>query len=81
VDTSAAAETTALAAQARIYGGVAALCLRFPKCTAIQAWGFTDKYSWAPRAYRGNGAALPFDASYKTKPAYEALQKALSLHP
>lgn len=32
--------------QADIYAAVARACLSHPGCTAIQTWGFTDKYSW-----------------------------------
>src|SRR3712207_8506867 len=34
--------------QAEIYRRVAEACLRQPKCTAFQTWGFTDKYTWIP---------------------------------
>jgi len=63
--------------QARIYHDLAALCVKFPLCTAIQTWGFTDKYSWIPRQNPGMGAALIFDADYQPKPAYQAIVKAL----
>ena len=32
--------------QAEVYRGVVRACLENPGCTAIQTWGFTDKYSW-----------------------------------
>lgn len=67
----------ALATQAQIYRDIVALCLKYSKCTAIQTWGFTDKYSWIPGSFRGAGAALEFDASYQPKPAYDAIQTAL----
>ncbi len=66
-----------LALQAKIYGDVVAACLKIPKCTAIQTWGFTDRYSWIPRTYPGLGAALPFDVDYRPKPAYNAIANAL----
>ena len=41
-------------------------------CTAIQTWGFTDKYSWIRSHSHGTrGAALLLDRTYKPKPAYE----------
>ena len=67
-----------LATQAKIYGEVTALCLKHKLCTAIQTWGFTDKYSWIPGAYRGMGVALEFDAAFQPKPAYRAMAHALS---
>jgi endo-1,4-beta-xylanase len=65
-----------LAKQAQIYRQIAQVCLRNRGCTAFQTWGFTDKYSWIPRFTHGDkGAALPFDAQYRAKPAYDALMK------
>ncbi len=77
LDASGKPSEADLAAQANVYGGLAAICLKYPLCTAIQIWGFTDKYSWIPRANPGFGAALPFDAAYQPKPAYNALRDAL----
>jgi len=68
---------SALATQAQIYGDIVALCLKVPRCTAIQTWGFTDKYSWIPHQYPGSGAALEFAAEYQPKPEYRAIQGAL----
>ncbi len=60
--------------QADIYRGVVTACLQNPGCTAIQTWGFTDKYSWIGAHSHGvRGAALLFDKSYKPKPAYDAM--------
>jgi endo-1,4-beta-xylanase len=60
--------------QAQVYRGVVRACLQNPGCTAIQTWGFTDKYSWIGSHSHGTrGAALPFDRAYKPKPAYQAL--------
>ncbi len=60
--------------QAEIYRGIVRACLQNPGCTAIQTWGFTDKYSWIGSHSRGSrGAALLFDRAYKPKPAYDAM--------
>jgi endo-1,4-beta-xylanase len=65
--------------QADIYREVATACLSHPGCTAIQTWGFTDKYSWiGSHSKHAQGGALPFDRNYGTKPAYEALRNALA---
>ena len=48
--------------------------MRNPGCTAIQTWGFTDKYSWiGSHSHGARGAALPFDRAYKPKLAYDAI--------
>jgi endo-1,4-beta-xylanase len=64
--------------QAEIYRQIATVCRAHPNCTAIQTWGFTDKYSWIRSSTKGaKGAALLFDRNYAKKPAYAALKNAL----
>lgn len=68
-----------LSRQAEIYREIAGACLRYPGCTAIQTWGFTDKYSWIGRFTQGTkGAALLFDKRYQPKPAYKAVRQAVA---
>ncbi len=81
VDSSGVASAALLATQAQIYRDLTAVCLKYPRCTAIQTWGFTDKYSWIPGTYPGLGAALPFDAAYQSKPAYTSMQGVLASSP
>ena len=76
VDASGVATAGAIEAQAAVYRDIVGVCLANPHCTAIQTWGFTDKYSWIPRANRGFGAALEFDGHYQPKPAYRAIVEA-----
>ena len=65
--------------QADIYREIATACLSHPGCTAIQTWGFTDKYSWiGSHSKHTQGAALPFDRNYGAKSAYAALRDALA---
>jgi endo-1,4-beta-xylanase len=65
--------------QADIYRDIASACLSHPGCTAIQTWGFTDKYSWiGSHSKKTQGAALLFDRNYRAKPAYDALRKTLA---
>jgi endo-1,4-beta-xylanase len=66
--------------QAEIYRRIAQACLAHRGCTAIQTWGFTDKYSWIRSKTKGTkGAALLFDRNYLPKPAYAALISALRI--
>ena len=68
-----------LARQAEIYRGIVRACLNSPGCTAIQTWGFTDKYSWIGSHSRGTrGQPLPFDRTYRPKAAYWAILQELS---
>jgi endo-1,4-beta-xylanase len=65
-------------AQASVYSNVLSRCLAQSACKSFQIWGFTDKYSWVPDTFSGQGDALIFDSNYQPKPAYYALQTALS---
>jgi endo-1,4-beta-xylanase len=69
--------TANLQAQATIYANVLNACLQQPACKGLQTWGFTDKYSWIPSTFSGQGDALEFDANYAAKPSYFALQSGL----
>jgi len=79
VDANGNASSADLQRQANIYRQIADACLAHPGCTAIQTWGFTDKYSWiGSHSKHTQGAALLFDSHYRAKPAYEALRNALA---
>ena len=79
VDSGGQAGKMNLLRQAEVYRGVVRACLRNRGCTAIQTWGFTDKYSWIGSHSHGTqGSALLFDPSYKPKPAYDAVRDELS---
>lgn len=77
------AEPTAeqLAEQASGYADLVGLCLAGARCRGLLIWGFTDRHSWIPGFRPGWGAALPFDADYHPKPAYEALAMTFWGHP
>jgi endo-1,4-beta-xylanase len=65
--------------QADIYRQIASACLGHRGCTALQTWGFTDKYSWiGSHSHHTQGAALLFDRHYGAKPAYDALFGAMA---
>ena len=59
-------------AQANVYAGIVDTCLAQPRCTVLQTWGFSDRYS-----FRTNQTPLYLDRNYAIKPAYQALQEAL----
>ena len=78
VDAEGNARAEDLQLQADIYRQIATACVSHPGCTAIQTWGFTDKYSWiGSHSKKTQGAALLFDRNYQAKPAYDALRGAL----
>ena len=79
LDSSGTAQSGDLARQADVYRGIVRACLNSPGCTAIQTWGFTDKYSWIGSHSQGTrGQALPFDRAYQPKAAYRAVLEELS---
>ncbi len=74
VDPQGKAQKKDILRQAELYRGVVRACVQNPGCTAIQTWGFTDKYSWIGSHSHGTrGAALPFDRGYQPKPAYQSI--------
>lgn len=76
VDSSGRVRTEDLTHQAGIYRGIVRTCLDSPSCTAIQTWGFTDKYSWiGSHSHGARGQALPFDRAYQPKAAYRAVRE------
>lgn len=78
VDAQGEASPGGLRQQADIYREIVAACLAYTGCTAIQTWGFTDKYSWiGSHSKHTEGAALLFDRGYHLKPAYEAVRSGL----
>jgi endo-1,4-beta-xylanase len=66
-----------LQTQAQFYTDVVNACRAVPRCNQITTWGFTDKFSWVPGTFSGQGAALEFDENYNPKPAYNAINAAL----
>jgi endo-1,4-beta-xylanase len=79
LDSSGVARHDDLLYQAEVYRGVLHACLQNPACTAIQTWGFTDKYSWIGSHSHGTrGAALLFDRAYQPKPSYNAVLEEIS---
>lgn len=39
--------------------------------------GVSDKYSWVPQTFSGEGGGLLWDNNYTKKPAYDAFLKAI----
>jgi endo-1,4-beta-xylanase len=82
VDSNGQVSSDDLRRQAEIYRAVTHACLQNSGCTAIQTWGFTDKYSWIGSHSHGTqGGALPFDRAYKPKPAYKTMLKEIADAP
>ena len=72
-----------LDAQADIYRTIFETCLENNACKVFVMWGFTDRYSYFndSESHSDTGAALIFDESYQSKPAYNALVESLLSEP
>lgn len=66
-----------LQVQASNYKDVVSIAVNNPNVDTFVMWGFTDKYSWVPREFPGQGRALIFDEEYEPKPAYFSVAEAL----
>ncbi|KAG6821332.1 hypothetical protein H0H93_000193 [Arthromyces matolae] len=67
-------ETAALLEQQKAdYQTVIAACKAVAGCVGVTIWDYTDKYSWVPSTFSGQGAACPWDANLVKKPAYDGI--------
>ncbi|TDV47794.1 endo-1,4-beta-xylanase [Actinophytocola oryzae] len=72
-------DTVKLQAQAQGYSVLLQGCLLAKRCNSFTVWGFTDKYSWVPGFFDGEGAANLLDENFAAKPGYRELQAVLAL--
>ncbi|KAK3936655.1 glycoside hydrolase superfamily [Diplogelasinospora grovesii] len=72
------ATEAALRQQAEDYVTVVDACLSTPRCVGITVWEFTDKYSWIPSTFPGEGDACLFSANMTRKPAYSSVSSFLA---
>jgi len=72
-------ETDALLAQQKAdYQTMVTACMMVEKCVGITLWDYTDKYSWVPGTFSGQGDACPWDANLVKKPAYDGIVAGLN---
>ena len=50
-----------LAQQQRDYQTVVSACMAVSRCVGITLWDWTDKFSFVPGTFPGQGAACPWD--------------------
>ncbi|HWO64073.1 MAG TPA: endo-1,4-beta-xylanase [Umezawaea sp.] len=67
-----------LAQQADYYDRTLTACLNVEGCDSFTIWGFTDKYSWVPVFFQGEGAATVMWNDFSRKPAYYILRSTLA---
>jgi endo-1,4-beta-xylanase len=71
------ADDAKLAQQGKDYAEVVGACLAVTKCTSITVWQVSDRESWVPGVFSGEGAALLYDENRAEKPALAATVAAL----
>ncbi|KAF8655053.1 hypothetical protein AX16_003254 [Volvariella volvacea WC 439] len=64
--------------QKKDYQTVIAACRAVSACIGVTIWDYTDKYSWVPSVFDGQGAALPWDENLVKKPAYDGIVAGLA---
>lgn len=64
-------------AQAALYADIARNYILEKGCNTLILWGFTDRYSWIPFFYPGEGAATIMTEQYTPKPAFFSLLEEL----
>ncbi len=72
------ATSASLSMQGQNYRDVVNVCLQEPACNMVVMWGFTDRSSWIPNTFPGQGDALLYDRDFAPKLAYTALNALLA---
>ncbi|KAH7041542.1 family 10 glycosyl hydrolase [Microdochium trichocladiopsis] len=72
------ASSAALKQQGDDYARITQACLALKACVGITIWDYTDKYSWIPGVFPGQGAALLWDDNLQKKPAYTSVSSVLA---
>ncbi|MCX8070870.1 MAG: endo-1,4-beta-xylanase [Candidatus Binatia bacterium] len=64
--------------QGDYYRQVVEACTRVSRCTGVTFWGLSDRYSWIRDFLGITDWPLPFDESWRPKPAYFGVRAALA---
>ncbi|NJQ16280.1 endo-1,4-beta-xylanase [Streptomyces bohaiensis] len=75
------ADPARLDRQADQYRQVVGDCLAVSRCSGVTVWGISDRDSWIPDVFPGEGAANLYDDAYRPKPAYWAVLDAFGGAP
>ncbi|QPC65619.1 hypothetical protein HYE67_007850 [Fusarium culmorum] len=59
-----------LQANAAAYARMVGSCMDVKRCVGVTVWGISDKYSWVPGTFPGEGSALLWDDNFNKKPSY-----------
>jgi endo-1,4-beta-xylanase len=75
--TSLPPTSSGLSQQSTDYVNTVGACLATTDCVGVTVWDFTDKYSWIPSTFSGQGDACLWYANFTTHPAYAAVVNVL----
>ncbi|KAI9147452.1 Endo-1,4-beta-xylanase A [Paramyrothecium foliicola] len=64
------ANTQKLQQHADAYARLIGSCMDVERCVGITVWGISDRYSWVPGTFNGEGSALLWNENFQKKPAY-----------
>ncbi|CAD6442248.1 82b8e842-15c4-4d4c-afbe-3dc9dd036cf0 [Sclerotinia trifoliorum] len=70
--------TAGLAQQGVDYANTVNACLSVDGCVGVTVWDFTDKYSWIPSTFSGQGDACLWYSDFSLHPAYNNVVSALA---
>ncbi|KAF4442922.1 glycosyl hydrolase family 10 [Fusarium austroafricanum] len=66
-----------LKTNAEAYTRMVGSCMDVKRCVGITVWGISDKYSWVPETFKGEGSALLWDENFNKKPSYTSSLKTI----
>ena len=70
-----------LSRQTSYYTQAIGACLAVSGCVGVTVWEFTDRYSWVPSSFPGEGAADLYDSNMNPKPVLTAVRETLAAQP
>ncbi|KAK4153786.1 glycoside hydrolase superfamily [Chaetomidium leptoderma] len=72
------ASSSAQVTQGNDFANVVGSCVDVAGCVGVTVWGFTDKHSWVPGTFPGEGDALIYDSNYRKKAAWTSISSVLA---
>ncbi|OLF05154.1 beta-1 4-xylanase [Actinophytocola xinjiangensis] len=71
-------DSSKIATQNTYYRNAVNACLGVTRCVGVTFWGYSDKYSWIPSAFPGEGSAHLADENMQRKQAYTTVHDTLA---
>ena len=72
------ADSSKVSTQNTYYRNAVNACLGVTRCVGVTFWGYSDKYSWIPNAFPGEGSAHLADENMQRKQAYTTVHDTLA---